>query len=123
MNNILLVIVILMTSLLSMPAYSQTDEEPEALGLPGDNLDLFAVLDLFQKSKTIEDFEKALNDTETGINNMDLTLDGKIDFIKVMTEQNNEDFTFILQVDITEKEIRDVAVIILSKDKDDKVTL
>ena len=91
--------------------------------MPGDNLDLFAVLDLFQKSKTIEDFEKALNDTETGINNMDLTLDGKIDFIKVMTEQNNEDFTFILQVDITEKEIRDVAVIILSKDKDDKVTL
>ena len=123
MKNILLVIVILMTSLLSMPAYSQTDEEPEALGLPGDNLDLYAVLDLFQKSKTIEDFEKALNDTESGINNLDLNLDDKIDFIKVTTEQENDDFTFILQIDINEKETQDVAVILLSKDKDDKVTL
>ena len=40
------------------------------LGLPGDNLDLFAVLDLFQKSKTIEDFEKSLNEEKTGINNL-----------------------------------------------------
>ena len=33
---------------------SQSDQE--LLGLPGDNLNLYATLDLFQKSKTIEDF-------------------------------------------------------------------
>jgi hypothetical protein len=44
-----------------LTAFSQTSDTGE-LGLPGDNLDLYAVLDLFQKSKTIEDFEKSLND-------------------------------------------------------------
>ena len=123
MKNSLLAIVVILTSLLSMQVFSQTDNEEELLGLPGDNLDLYAVLDLFQKSKTIEDFEKSLNDEETGINNLDLNLDDKVDFIKVKTEQKDEDFTFILQVDVAENETQDVAVILLSKDKDDKVTL
>ena len=35
----------------------------------------------------------------------------------------DKDFTFILQVDVTEKEIQDVAVILVSKDKDGKVTM
>ena len=93
------------------------------LGLPGDNLDLYAVLDLFQKSKTIEEFEKTLNEEETGINNLDLDLNEQVDFIKVVTKQDGEDFTFILQVDVNEKEIQDVAVILVSKDKDGKVTM
>ena len=100
---------------------SQANEE--LLGLPGDNLNLYATLDLFQKSKTIEDFEAALNKEETGINNLDLNLDGKVDFIKVTTKQEKDDFTFILQVDVKEKETQDVAVILVSKDKKDKVSL
>jgi hypothetical protein len=112
---------------LSFQAIAQTDNQASSdtamLGLPGDNLDLFAVLDLFQKSKTIEDFEKSLNDEKTGINNLDLDLNGKVDFIKVVTKQDGNDFTFILQDDINEKEVQDVAVILVSKDKDGKVSL
>ena len=49
-------------SLLSLPAFSQANKDTtELLGLPGDNLDLYAVLSLFQKSKTIEAFEKSLS--------------------------------------------------------------
>jgi hypothetical protein len=81
------------------------------------------VLDLFQKSKTIEEFEKSLNEQETGINNLDLDLDNKVDFIKVVTNQDGDDFTFVLQVDVSEKEIQDVAVILVSRDKDKKVTM
>ena len=114
---------ILSMSLLSSPVFSQTENDTTSLGLPGDNLDLFAVLDLFQKSKTIEDFEKSLNEEKTGINNLDLNLDNKVDFIKVVTKQDGNDFTFILQVDVTEKETQDVAVILVSKDKNDKVTM
>jgi len=80
-------------------------------------------LDLFQKSKTIEDFEKSLNEEKTGINNLDLDLDNKVDFIKVVTKQDGDDFTFILQVDVTEKEKQDVAVILVSKDKNGKVNM
>jgi hypothetical protein len=113
--------------LLSFPAYSQAENQTvndtTLLGLPGDNLDLYAVLDLFQKSKTIEDFEKSLNDEKTGINNLDLDLDNKVDFIKVLTTQKDQDFTLVLQVDVSKTEKQDVAVILVSKDKDKKVTM
>jgi hypothetical protein len=124
MKNRFLSYIMLAICLFSFPAFSQTEETDEALlGLSGDNLDLFAVLELFQKSPSIEDFEKSLNLEETGINNLDLNLDDKVDFIKVVTEQDGEDFSFVLQVDVSEEEIQDVAVILLSKDKNDDVTL
>ena len=76
-------------SLISQPVFSQADKDTtELLGLPGDNLDLYAVLTLFQKSKTIEAFEKSLNDEKTGVNNLDLNLDKKVDFIKVVTKKD-----------------------------------
>ncbi len=127
MKNILLSFLVLGMSLLGIPVYSQTGPQTEndtaLLGLPGDNLDLYAVLNIFQKSKTIEDFEKTLNLKETGINNLDLDLNDTVDFIKVVTKQDGTDFTFILQVDVSKKEIQDVAVILVSKDKDGKVTM
>src|SRR6187551_1553431 len=113
--------------LLSLPVFSQTKDQPKedttSLGLPGDNLDLYAVLTLFQKSKTIEAFEKSLNDEKTGINNLDLNLDKKVDFIKVTTKKDGDAFTFILQVDVTKTETQDVALILVSKDKKDKVSI
>ncbi len=116
-------ILLLILSLISFSSFSQTENDEPLLGLPGDNLDLYAVLDLFQKSKTIEDFEKALNEEATGINNIDLDNDGNIDFIKVVTEKDGDDFLFILQDPISEKEIQDVAVISVSKDSAAKVTM
>ena len=111
-------------SLFSLPAFSQAKEDTTALlGLPGDNLDLYAVLDLFQKSKTIEAFEKSLNDEKTKINNLDLNLDKKVDFIKVVTKKDGDSYTFILQVDVNKKETQDVAVILLDKDKKGKIGL
>lgn len=97
---------------------AETEENAELLGLPGDNLDLYATLDLFQKSKTIEEFEASLNDEKTGINNLDLNLDGDVDFIKVVTQQDDDDFAFVLQVDVLEEETQDVAVILVSKEED-----
>ena len=110
-------------SLLSQPVFSQATDSTDLLGLPGDNLDLYAVLTLFQKSKTIEAFEKSLNDEKTGINNLDLNLDKKVDFIKVTTKKDGDAFTFILQVDVTKTETQDVALILVSKDKSDKVSI
>jgi hypothetical protein len=96
------------------------------LGLAGDGLDLYAVLDLFQNSKTIESFEKTLNDPKTKVNNLDLDLDKKVDFIKVVTEKKDkkdDSHMFILRVDVTKTESQDVAVILLDRDKDKKVSL
>ncbi len=123
MNKSFLSLIVLALCLFCVPVFSQTENDTTLLGLPGDNLDLYAVLDLFQKSKTIEEFEKTLNEEKTGINNLDLNLDTKVDFIKVETKQKDESFTFILQVDVTEKETQDVAVILVDRDKNKKVTL
>lgn len=110
-------------NLISLEVFSQTEKDSTLLGLPGDNLDLYAVLDLFQKSKTIEEFEKSLNLEKTGINNLDLDLDQKVDFIKVVTTNKGDDFTFILQDEVSKTETQDVAVILVSKDKDKKITM
>lgn len=116
--------------LFSLPAFSQADKKPkpvedttELLGLPGDNLDLYAVLDLFQKSKTIEAFEKSLNEEKTGINNLDLNLDKKIDFIKVVTRKEGDSYSFTLRVDVSKTDSQDVAVILVNRDKNKKVTI
>lgn len=123
MKNPFLLIAILLTSLLSLPVFSQTGDDTGALGLPGDNLDLYAVLDLFQKSKTIEDFEKSLNLENSKINNLDLDNDKKVDFIKVTTKKDGDDFSFVLQDAVSKTETQDVAVILVSKDKSGKVTM
>ena len=118
MKKFLLPFLAVAMSLLSLPAFSQKDNNKDTtalLNLPGDNLDLYAVLTLFQKSKTIEAFEKSLNDEKEGINNLDLNLDKKVDFIKVVTTKKDSSYTFVLQVDVTKTETQDVAVILLNK--------
>ena len=123
MKKYLLPYAVAAMSLLGLPAFSQSVADSTLLGLPGDNLDLYAVLDLFQKSKTIEDFEKSLNLEKTAINNLDLDLDNKVDFIKVVTKQEKDDFTFILQIAVSKTETQDVAVILVSKDEKKKITM
>ncbi|BDD06790.1 hypothetical protein [Aureibacter tunicatorum] len=107
----------------NLGAQDKAADDSEMLGLPGDNLDLYATLDLFQGSKTIEEFEESLNNENSGVNNLDLDLDGKVDFIKVSTRQEGDDFTFVLQVDVLKGETQDVAVIYVSKDDEGKVSL
>jgi len=107
----------------NLNAQDKTEADSELLGLPGDNLDLYATLDLFQKSKTIEEFEASLNDEKIGINNLDLNADGEVDFIKVVTKKDGDDFAFVLQDDINKEEIQDVAVIYVTKDKDGNVSI
>src|SRR5690349_20620411 len=121
MKRFILPCIVAVMSFLTQPVFSQDDTT--ALGMAGDNLDLYAVLSVFQKSKTIEEFEKSINDEKSKINNLDLNLDKKIDFIKVVTTKKDNSFTFILLVAVNKKETQDVAVILLDKDKNDKVSL
>ena len=121
--GLLMIVFIVAIANLNAQDKTETETNSELLGLPGDNLDLYATLDLFQESKTIEEFEASLNDEKTGINNLDLNADGDVDFIKVVTQKKEDDFVFVLQVDVLEKETQDVAVILVSKDDDDKVTI
>ena len=123
MKRCFLPCLVIAMSLSSLAVYSQKGTDTASLGMAGDNLDLYAVLDLFLKSKTIEGFEKSLNEQKTGINNLDLDLDKKVDFIKVVTKKDGDAYTFILQDAISKTETQDVAVILVNRDKNKKVTV
>jgi hypothetical protein len=91
------------------------DYPDEYLGLPGDNLNLYAVMNLFQKSETIEGFERSLNDENTRINNLDLNNDNYIDYIKVADYVDGNVHTIVLQDVLDRNESQDVAVFTVEK--------
>ncbi len=86
------------------------DKQEDYLGLPGDNLNLYAVMKLFQQSKTLEEFERILNDEKSNINNLDLNGDNMVDYIKVFDDVDGDVHNIVLQVAVSPKENQDVAV-------------
>jgi hypothetical protein len=91
-------------------------QREESLGLPGDNLNLYAVMKLFQESETLEGFERNLNDGKLKINNLDLNGDNYIDYIRVIDYADGNDHTIVLQVAVNERENQDVAVFTVQRD-------
>ena len=89
----------------------------ERLNLPGDNLNLYAVMDLFRESETLEGFERSLNAEESKINNLDLNGNNLIDYIRVIDYKDGDAHSIVLQVAINERENQDVAVFTVFKDK------
>lgn len=91
-------------------ANAQT-QTPDSLGLPGDNLNLYGVLDLFKESKNVEEFEKMLNTPDNKVNNLDLNHDGQTDYIRVKDYGENGIHTLVLQDPISATETQDLAII------------
>lgn len=107
---------ILMTLFVTIPAFA--DNKPDSTGMPGDNLDLQAVLDLFKTSKNPADFEKRLNSKDSKVNNLDLNGDHKVDYIKIVDKADGKNHALILQVPVSKTETQDVAVIAIEKTAD-----
>lgn len=98
-------------------------QQEEYLGLPGDNLNLYAVMKLFQESKTLEGFEKSLNDEKSRINNLDLNGDNFVDYISVLDYADDNVHNIVLQVAINSIENQDVAVFIVQQYSDGQVQI
>ena len=92
----------------------------DQLGKSGDNLDLNAVMELFKKSESIEEFEQELNSEKNGINNLDLNEDGFVDYIRVIDYSNGDVHAITLQVPYSDSESQDVAVIEIEKTGDNE---
>ncbi len=95
----------------------------EYLGLPGDNLNLYAVMKLFQESETLESFERSLNDENTMINNLDLNRDNLVDYIMVFDYVDGNVHTIVLRVDLDPNETQDVAVFTVQRFNDGSVQI
>ena len=119
---------ILLTSVLAvLVAFGTTvraQEYPdEYLGLPGDNLNLYAVMKLFQESETLEAFERSLNDENTRINNLDLNGDNFVDYIMVNDYVDGDVHTIVLRVALDRNEFQDVAVFMVQKFRNGSVQI
>lgn len=88
-----------------------------------EGLDLQAVGELFKDSENLDAFEKALNDTETVVNNIDLDEDGQVDYIRVVEEVYDDTHIIILQVPVGEDEYQDVATIEVEKTGDNEYNM
>ena len=114
------VLAALLASGVAVMAQGQNDDY---LGLPGDNLNLYAVMNLFQESKTLEEFERSLNDENSRINNLDLNGDNLIDYINVFDNVNDNVHNIVLQVAVNKRERQDVAVFTVDRDRKGNVMI
>ena len=113
-----------MTALLIISIGTQAQNQGEDyLGLPGDNLNLYAVMKLFQESQTLEEFERNLNDENSRINNLDLNGDNQIDYISVFDNVHGNVHNIVLQVAINAREKQDVAVFTVERDDNGNIWL
>jgi hypothetical protein len=103
----------LATLLLPFSAFAQ--EETDSTGYAGDHFSLEGALELFKQSTSPEEFEQKLNTEGSYVNNLDLNEDGEIDYVKVMDNMDGDVHAIALQVDISEEESQDVAVILIEK--------
>lgn len=123
MNKMCKLLSPLLLIVLLCPLLNAQNNDEDKLNLPGDNLNLYAVLNVFQESETLESFEKNLNAQDSKINNLDLNNDDQIDYIKVADNADGESHLIVLQVAISEKENQDVAVISVNKDENKQIQI
>lgn len=109
--------------MLTGSAFNTFAQESDSTGMPGDNFDLQGALELFKQSKNLEDFEKKLNTESSGVNNLDLDGDNKIDYIRVVDKKDGDNHAILLQIPINKKETQDIAAIAIEKRSDKEAQL
>ena len=114
---------VLLLSLFLFVSPSTLLAQSDSLGMLGDQLDLYGVLDLFKNSDNLEEFEKKLNSEDNEVNNLDLNNDDQIDYIRVIDYQDGNGHAIVLQVPVSETESQDVAVIELDNTANDQAHL
>ncbi|WP_426295729.1 hypothetical protein ACN9ML_14365 [Dyadobacter endophyticus] len=119
MKNLLLIILTALMLWTGNQVFAQAEDEK--LDLPGDNLNLYAVLKLFQESETLESFERKLNEEDSEINNLDLNGDNQIDYIRVEDNVDGNLHTITLKVAVSETEDQDVAAFYVEKKDDGEI--
>ena len=80
-----------------LSGFSHAQTEADSTGFDGDNFSLEGALELFKDSKSLEDFEKKLNQKENHVNNLDLNKDGDTDYIRVEDNMDGDVHAIVLQ--------------------------
>jgi hypothetical protein len=116
-----LINILILALLIGSTSLSAQNRSDDYLGLPGDNLNLFAVMKIFQESETLEAFERNLNDPEALINNLDLNGDRLVDYIMVFDYVEGDVHNIVLRVALNQREFQDVAVFTVERQRNGAV--
>ncbi|MCB2208276.1 MAG: hypothetical protein KQH67_08240 [Bacteroidetes bacterium] len=85
-----------------------------------DNLDLKAVASIFGDANDLEDFERRLNDPDLQISNLDLNLDGYVDYLRVVEVSEANTHLIAIQAVLGDDLFQDVATIEVERDRNGK---
>ena len=89
--------------------------KPDSTGFAGDHFSLEGAIEMFKQSKSVEDFEKRINQESNYVNNLDLNEDGETDYIHVVDHMSNAVHAIVLQVHLNASETQDIAVLEVEK--------
>jgi len=122
MTLVRIMITIILTMCVGL-VYAQETTIVAAASEAAEGLDLQAVGELFKEAEDLEAFEKALNDPDVGVNNLDLDDNGEVDYICVVDQVYDDTHVIILQVPLGEDDYQDVATIEVEKTDDDEYNM
>jgi hypothetical protein len=114
-------IILLSIALLGITSsYGQENDYPE---FTGENFSLEGALSIFKKSKSIEEFEKLINEESNDVNNLDLNDDGEIDYVVVEDIKENDTHVIVMSTYLNETEKQDIATIGIEKTGNEEAVL
>jgi len=88
----------------------------------GNNLDLEAIISIFNQSDDLSNFERSLNDVETQISNIDYNHDGELDYLRPIEAIERHKQIIIIQAVLGDDLYYDIAsieILPLVKDKNE----
>lgn len=104
----------------TMSSIAQENDAPE---YTGDNFSLEGALAMFKNSSSLEDFEKAINEENNNVNNLDLNNDGDIDYITVEDVSEGTNHVIVLSALINSNDKQDIATINIEKSGNEEAHL
>ncbi|RZJ65282.1 MAG: hypothetical protein EOO50_14355 [Flavobacterium sp.] len=102
---------VLLLCFLSVPTFAQTEEQANN----GDDFSLEGALAMFKNAKSLEEFEKAINEENNNVNNLDLNNDEKTDYVTVSDVKDGDTHVIVLSTWLSESEKQDIATIGIEK--------
>ena len=90
-------------------------QEEEEEGNTGEDFDIEALLGIIDGYDNFEELEKAINDSASDVNNLDLDGDGEVDYVLIQEEADGDTHVAFLRVAMAEDEYQDVATIEMEK--------
>ncbi|OIP82787.1 MAG: hypothetical protein AUK44_06885 [Porphyromonadaceae bacterium CG2_30_38_12] len=79
------------------------------------SLDLKVVASLFAEARTLDNFERKLNDSDNQISNLDLNSDGDVDYLRVIETSEDGVHLVVIQAILDKDVFQDVATIVTER--------